>query len=142
MIAQNRRKVTVSLGGFIDRVSWTGNLIAGILMLLVSLSICYETSMRYFFDLPTEWVMSLSLLAFMWFPFLSAAYGIKENKHICCDVFVSRAAPRTRELLGVATDLTPQTVRRFGLDSAFVDYKICAVDKTWSGLCFARRKSE
>jgi hypothetical protein len=41
---------------------------------------------------------------------------------------------------GVRTDLTPQAVRRFGLDSAFVDYKICAVDKTWSGLCFARRK--
>jgi len=105
LVAQNRGKAAV-LGSFIDRISWTGNLIAGILMLLVSLSICYETSMRYFFDLPTEWVMSLSLLAFMWFPFLSAAYGIKEDKHICCDVFVSRAAPRTREVLGVATDLT------------------------------------
>ena len=42
---------------------------------------------------------------------------------------------------GVASDLTPQAVRRFGLDSAFVDYKICAVDETWSGLCFARRKT-
>jgi hypothetical protein len=41
---------------------------------------------------------------------------------------------------GIASDLTPQAVRRFGLDSAFVDYKICAVDETWSGLCFARRK--
>jgi len=105
LVVQNRGKAAL-LGGFIDRISWVGNLIAGILMLLVSLSICYETSMRYFFDLPTEWVMSLSLLAFMWFPFLSAAYGIKEDKHICCDVFVSRAAPRTREVLGVATDLT------------------------------------
>ena len=106
MIAQNSVKVTELLGRFIDRASWVGSLIAGILMLLVSLSICYETGMRYFFDLPTEWVMTLSLLVFMWFPFLSAAYGIKENKHICCDVFVSRTAPRTREVLGVATDLT------------------------------------
>ena len=41
---------------------------------------------------------------------------------------------------GVATDLTQATVRSFGLGAAFVDYKICAIDETWSGLLFARRK--
>ncbi len=42
---------------------------------------------------------------------------------------------------GVITDLTQASVRRFGLDSGFVDYKICAIDETWSGLLFARRSS-
>jgi CheY-like chemotaxis protein len=42
---------------------------------------------------------------------------------------------------GVATDLTQTVVRKFGLDSNFVDYKISAIDATWSGLCFARRGS-
>ncbi|HEY7725612.1 MAG TPA: hypothetical protein VH880_09775 [Anaeromyxobacteraceae bacterium] len=32
-------------------------------------------------------------------------------------------------------------VRAFGLGCGFVDYKVCAVDATWSGLCFARRAS-
>jgi len=41
---------------------------------------------------------------------------------------------------GVATDLTQATVRSFGLGADFVDYKICAIDETWSGLLFARRK--
>ena len=41
---------------------------------------------------------------------------------------------------GVATDLTQAVVRSFGLGSDFVDYKICAIDETWSGLLFARRK--
>lgn len=41
---------------------------------------------------------------------------------------------------GVASDLTRTAVRAFGLGRAFVDYKICAVDETWSGLLFARRK--
>jgi len=41
---------------------------------------------------------------------------------------------------GVVTDLTPNIVRRYGLDSGLVDYKICAIDETWSGLLFARRK--
>ena len=41
---------------------------------------------------------------------------------------------------GVATDLTESIVRAFGLAAGWVDYKVCAIDETWSGLCFARRK--
>jgi hypothetical protein len=42
----------------------------------------------------------------------------------------------------VASDLTQSAVRGFGLGSGFVDYKISAIDETWSGLCFARRRRE
>ena len=42
---------------------------------------------------------------------------------------------------GVATDLTQSDVRRIALASGLVDYKICAIDATWSGLLFARRKT-
>ena len=41
---------------------------------------------------------------------------------------------------GISTDVTQSDVRRYGLDAGWVDYKICAVDQTWSGLRFARRK--
>jgi hypothetical protein len=41
---------------------------------------------------------------------------------------------------GVKTDLTENVVREFGLSAGWVDYKVCAIDETWSGLCFARRK--
>lgn len=41
---------------------------------------------------------------------------------------------------GVATDLTEPVVRRVGLGAGLVDYKIAAIDETWSGLKFARRK--
>ena len=41
---------------------------------------------------------------------------------------------------GVKTDLTQTHVRRAGLERGLVDFKICAIDGTWSGLCFARRK--
>jgi len=39
-----------------------------------------------------------------------------------------------------ATDLTQALVRKIGLDAGLVDYKICAVDETWSGLKFTRRR--
>jgi hypothetical protein len=42
---------------------------------------------------------------------------------------------------GVETDLTQQSVRETGMAAGWVDYKVCAVDETWTGLCFARRKA-
>jgi hypothetical protein len=41
---------------------------------------------------------------------------------------------------GTRTDVSENTVRAYGLARGWVDYKICAVDYTWSGLAFARRK--
>lgn len=41
---------------------------------------------------------------------------------------------------GIDSDLTQAVVRKVGLASGLVDYKICALDETWSGLKFARRK--
>ena len=41
---------------------------------------------------------------------------------------------------GVPTDLTEDIIRRAGLALGLVDYKVCAIDTTWSGLLFTRRK--
>ena len=43
---------------------------------------------------------------------------------------------------GLLTDLTQVLVRAQGLAHGLVDYKICAIDHTWSGLKFAHRKSD
>jgi CheY-like chemotaxis protein len=41
---------------------------------------------------------------------------------------------------GISCDLSEKVVRAIGLASGLVDYKICAVDATWSGLRFTKRK--
>ncbi|MGH9660911.1 MAG: hypothetical protein ACRD96_20350 [Bryobacteraceae bacterium] len=41
---------------------------------------------------------------------------------------------------GVTTDVTENAVQKTGLDAGLVDYKVCAIDATWSGLLFRRRK--
>ena len=43
---------------------------------------------------------------------------------------------------GVATDLTEDAVRAHGLASGLVDNKVCAIDDTWSGLRFMRRRAK
>ena len=42
---------------------------------------------------------------------------------------------------GVATDITEADVRAAGLARGLVDYKVCAVNETWSGLKFAKRRT-
>ncbi len=41
---------------------------------------------------------------------------------------------------GVATDLTGGIIRSCGLAAGVVDHKVCALDRTWSGHRFARRR--
>lgn len=42
----------------------------------------------------------------------------------------------------VPTDVDGNLVRQVGLDNGLVDVKVCAVDKTWSGLKFMYRKED
>jgi len=42
---------------------------------------------------------------------------------------------------GVPTHLDENRIRDQGLTAGLVDYKVAAVDATWSGLCFARRRA-
>jgi hypothetical protein len=46
-----------------------------------------------------------------------------------------------KQASGIQTDLKEGVVREFGLAQGWVDYKICAIDEIWSGLCFARRQN-
>ncbi len=41
---------------------------------------------------------------------------------------------------GLKVDIDGNFVREAGLASGLVDYKVCSVDATWSGLAFKRRK--
>jgi hypothetical protein len=41
---------------------------------------------------------------------------------------------------GIVTDVTQNHIRSTGLATGLVDFKICAIDATWSGLCFTKRK--
>ena len=43
---------------------------------------------------------------------------------------------------GVKSNLSQNVVREIGLASGLVDYKVCAIDAIWSGLCFTQRKSD
>jgi CheY-like chemotaxis protein len=41
---------------------------------------------------------------------------------------------------GIQSDLSQVVVRKIGLDAGLVDFKVCSIDDTWSGLKFVKRK--
>ena len=43
---------------------------------------------------------------------------------------------------GIASDLSQTVVREVGLGAGLVDFKVCSVDETWSGLRFTRREQK
>jgi hypothetical protein len=43
---------------------------------------------------------------------------------------------------GVESDLSQPAVREVAMAAGLVDFKVCAVDQTWSGLRFSRREPE
>ena len=45
-----------------------------------------------------------------------------------------------KQTSGFQTDLGQPLVREAGLAAGMVDFKICAIDKTWSGLRFTLRE--
>ena len=65
---------------------------------------------------------------------LARAMGVVEERGGLWMAWPKRAS-------GVATDLTQQAVREAGLAAGLVDYKVAAIDGTWSGLLFTRRKA-
>ena len=42
----------------------------------------------------------------------------------------------------VQTDVTQPAIREFGLAAGWVDFKICSINETWSGLAFTRRPAK
>ena len=47
-----------------------------------------------------------------------------------------------RKAAKLDTDLDENFIRDFGLAAGVVDTKVCAIDETWSGLRFSRRRAK
>ena len=66
---------------------------------------------------------------------------------VCFPRAIARAGDKTRlwiawpkKTSGMQSDLNGDSVRKFGLAMGWVDYKVCAIDSTWSGYAFAPKK--
>lgn len=76
---------------------------AAIIIIFTMIAVIYEVVMRYFIDRPTFWVLEVVEWCLVWMTFLSAAWVLKEERHVTMDIFVAGLNPKAQAFLGVIT---------------------------------------
>lgn len=89
----------------IDKITeWSGIGISYFIYIIVIMLI-YEVTMRYFFNLPTNWAHETSKLMFGAISVLMGAYCLLHNQHIRIDIVYGRFSPRKRAAIDLFTML-------------------------------------
>ena len=91
-------KLITPLENFFDRILNILMAIACIILSLVTLSVCLEVILRYFFNRPPVWVIELSEYALLYITFLGAAWVLKSNDHVSVDLFFAMMDGRKRTI--------------------------------------------
>ena len=107
------------LGIAYDSVLKATGYVGGMFIVLSACLVCYDTVMRWFFRIPSDWVFEYTTYMIGAAASLSAAFVLKEGGHINVDILVTRLSRSTRGIVSVVSLLLSST--------------ICAV-LTWS--CF------
>lgn len=124
----------VSFFTAIDKIinffSLAAALLAAAILLSTFVIIQYEVVMRYVFNAPTFWTNEISTYAIAWVGFLGAGYVLRIGRQLEIDIVTMRIGPKSRKLLGTATDLLAAAfigwIAKLSLDFAMTSKMIMA----------------
>lgn len=89
----------------LGKITHAAAVLAGCLLLLTALIICYEIIVRDFFHSPTEWVLEVATYAIIIAGFLGLAVAFRDNAHVRVDIFAGRLAPETKRKLDMGINV-------------------------------------
>jgi len=84
-----------------DRLMLGMAFLMSVLVLAMTLAVCFEVVMRYFLNSPTIWVVDFVEYGLVYVTFFGAAWVLRENAHIRVDILFERLRPRQRLLVEV-----------------------------------------
>jgi C4-dicarboxylate transporter DctQ subunit len=73
--------------------------LAGVILVFITIAVCYTIGMRFLFTKTTIWIMQTTEYALLWIVFLSTTWLLRENGHICTDIIHAHIKTRTRNYL-------------------------------------------
>ena len=74
-------------------------ILAGILIIYMMLSVCWDVVVRYIFNRPSLWVVDVASFALLFLTFLVAAWVLKRDGHVRMELIVDRLNPRDKLLV-------------------------------------------
>ncbi len=86
-------------------VKYFEEVVAGVFMVLMSLTTFANVLARYFFNSPIQWAEELARYAFIWVVFAGAVVCTKRRRHIAIDALVQVLPRRSSAWIRVLSDL-------------------------------------
>ncbi len=78
---------------------------AAVLVILVTLGIASDVTLRFFFNRPIFWMIEITQYAILWITFLLAAWVMRREKHVKMDIVLIRLKPTAQNLLNIITSV-------------------------------------
>jgi len=98
-------KVSGNLAAIFDRVIDFLGFLAGVVLVVLMLVMCYEVVMRYFFARPPAWAVEVAEYMLFFIAFLGAAWLLKMHGHVRVDIVAGRLNPKARAMLNIITSI-------------------------------------
>jgi C4-dicarboxylate transporter DctQ subunit len=97
------RKLSAKVGQAFDVLLNLLAILAGIIMGLITVSVCVGVGSRYLLNRPITWVVEISEYGLLYITFLVAAWVLRQDKHVSLDLVYTRLSSRNQSIAGVFT---------------------------------------
>ncbi len=98
-------KLLAKVGAAFDQTIGSLAIFAGVLTILMMLSVCTDIVLRYFLNRPITGVLEITEMAIVAVTFLGAAWLLKREGHVRIDVVIDRLSPSSQALLNSITSI-------------------------------------
>lgn len=88
-----------------DRLNYGFALIAGAIIAVSAIIVCYEVFMRYVIQRPTTWVNEVSEMFLIYATFFGTTWVLRQDGHTKVDIIVSVMSERGQMKMGVLQDV-------------------------------------
>ncbi len=98
------KRISASFIKWFDRLNDFLALLAGAVVVFITLIIIYEVFMRYLVKRPTTWVNDISEILLVYVTFLGSAYVLRLGEHTRVDIVVTLLKRKNQEIMGIIQD--------------------------------------
>lgn len=75
--------------------------LAALIMVFITIAVCRDVVMRYFFARPSIWVVQTCEYALLWIVFLATTWLLREGGHVSVDILFARLKGKTKSILSI-----------------------------------------
>jgi TRAP-type C4-dicarboxylate transport system permease small subunit len=101
----NHTKLIARLHKFFDHLVDYAALVSGVILGLVTVLVCTDIVMRYFFNKPIQGALESSEYGLLFLTLLAAAWLVRKEKHVRMELLVHQLKPTTQAYINGITSI-------------------------------------